>query len=305
MPVLTAYLGVILIWATTPLAIKWSGQDVGFLFGVVARTALGAALGLALLLALRLPLPWHRAARRSYLAATLMMYGGMTCTYWGAQYIPSGLISLLFGFTPFVISLLAAWLLQERSLTPAKLLGIAVGISGLGLIFHADASLDSGAFKGLLAVLAAVLLQAINNVWMKRLNAGLPALSITVGGLLLSLPLFALTWLLLQPAWPATLPVRAGLSIVYLGTVGSVLGFLLYFYVLQRMEAAKVGLITLITPVLGLLLGQNLNGETISLHVWWGSATVLAGLALHQWGGWLLPLAGRELLRGKSLVADK
>ncbi|HLF97561.1 MAG TPA: EamA family transporter, partial [Methylococcaceae bacterium] len=38
-----AYIGVILLWATTPLAIKWSGEGPGFLFGVTGRMAIGAA----------------------------------------------------------------------------------------------------------------------------------------------------------------------------------------------------------------------------------------------------------------------
>ena len=43
MSVPAAYLGVIIIWSTTPLAIKWSGDDVGFQFGVAARMLVGLA----------------------------------------------------------------------------------------------------------------------------------------------------------------------------------------------------------------------------------------------------------------------
>lgn len=57
MSVPAAYLGVILIWSTTPLTIKWSGEGVGFLFGVTGRMALGAALCVALIKLLRIDFP--------------------------------------------------------------------------------------------------------------------------------------------------------------------------------------------------------------------------------------------------------
>jgi len=44
MSVPAAYLGVIIIWSTAPLAIKWSGEDTGFLLGVSRRMLIGALL---------------------------------------------------------------------------------------------------------------------------------------------------------------------------------------------------------------------------------------------------------------------
>ena len=75
--------------------------------------------------------------------------------------------------------------------------------------------------------------------------------------------------------------------------IGTVLGFNLYFYVLKRVPASAIGLITLITPVLALLLGQGLNGEHIASHVWLGTAVILLGLSLFMWGGRLRRLIAR------------
>jgi drug/metabolite transporter (DMT)-like permease len=78
-------------------------------------------------------------------------------------------------------------------------------------------------------------------------------------------------------------PPRAGAAIVYLGFFGSVIGFALYYYVIKHLEASKVALITLLTPVIALLLGNLLNGETIGLRLWLGTALILCGLTVHQW----------------------
>ena len=101
MSIPAAYLGIVLIWATTPLAIKWSGDEGGFLLGVTLRMTIGYAICLLLLWLLRIEFPWHRQARRSYLAAGLGVFGAMLSVYWGAQYIPSGLVSVLFGVLPW------------------------------------------------------------------------------------------------------------------------------------------------------------------------------------------------------------
>ncbi len=50
---------------------------------------------------------------------------------------------------------------------------------------------------------------------------------------------------------------------IYLGIGGSVIGFLLCFFVLKHVEATRVALITLVTPVSALLLGRYLNNEAL------------------------------------------
>jgi len=53
--------------------------------------------------------------------------------------------------------------------------------------------------------------------------------------------------------------------------------------VIKHLEASKVALITLITPVIALLLGNLLNGEDIGLRLWLGTGLILFGLSVHQW----------------------
>lgn len=137
MSVPAAYLAVIAIWSTTPLAVKWSGEGPGFLFGALGRMTPAAAICPVLLAVLREKLPWHQAARRSYAAGSVGAYGALLCVYWGAQRIPSGMIAVLFGLTPIVTGVLARTVLNERGLTPGKLLGALLGLAGLALILGA------------------------------------------------------------------------------------------------------------------------------------------------------------------------
>jgi drug/metabolite transporter (DMT)-like permease len=286
MSIPAAFVTVILIWSTTPLAIQWSALGAGFSFAVMARMVIGVLLALALLAVWRVGMPLHARARQSYLVGGLGLFGAMLLTYWGAQFINSGLVSVLFGLAPLITSLLAARWLDEPALQPLRLLGMALGMAGLALIFLANPGSGLGggsATAGIAALLLAVLIYSASLVWIKRIADDSPPLATTAGTLLVSLPLFVLAWWLVDGQLPRQVDLRAEAAILYLGVFGSVLGFALYYYVIKHVEAGKVALITLVTPVLALLLGQGLNGEAVSLRVWGGSLLITAGLVMHQW----------------------
>jgi len=290
MSVPVAYLAVILIWSTTPLAIKWSGEGPGFLFGVLGRMTLGMAVALVVVVILRRQLPWDRKAVQTYLAASVGVYGAMMCVYWGAQQVPSGIVAIVFGLAPILTSLFAHVMLNERSFTPAKVSGMLLGLAGLSVIFGDGLRFGPHGLAGIEIVLLGVLFHALSTVLVKRTNHSLPGITVTSGALVLTTPLFLITWFVFDGAQPVSLPTVAMGSIVYLSVVGSVVGFSLYFFVLRHVTASAVALVPLISPVLALILGSVVNHEQLGPTVWIGAALVLSGLAMHQWGGALARL---------------
>lgn len=289
MSIPAAYIGVVLIWGTTPLAIKWSGVGVGYLFGVTGRMLIGLALALLVLHLMGLRLHWHRRARQTYLAAGLGIFLAMTSVYWSAQFIPSGWISVVFGLSPILTGLMAGFWLNEPGLTPPRILSLLVALAGLGLVFDVGLQAGGETLLGLAGVLFSVACHSASAVWIKRLDAQLHGLNVTAGGLLVAVPLFLLSWFLQGETWPAVIDDRALGSIVYLGVVGSVLGFALYFYVLRHVETTRVALITLMTPVIALLAGHWLNAETVDIRVWSGALLIMLGLAGFELGSRLRP----------------
>jgi len=280
-----AYIGVILIWSTTPLAIQWSVIGSSFLFGLMARLVVGVLLCLALLRLMRIAFPWHLGAVRLYLAAGLGIYGGLLTVYWGAQYIPSGLIAVIFGLTPLATGVMAAVWLGEQALTLPKVAGTLLGLAGLSLIFEAGRQWENGSWVGIAAMLISMLIHSASSVWVKRLGDGirLHPMAINGGALVVAASLSLLTWLGSGDTMPVTLSLQTAGSILYLGIAGSVVGFTLYYHILRHLPAGVIALITLVTPVLALLLGQWLNGERVEPRIWWGTAVILAGLLLYQW----------------------
>lgn len=284
MSVPAAYLGIILIWSTTPLAIQWSTQGTGFAFAVFARMLIGFLLATLIVLVWRIGFPRHGRARRAYLLSGLSLFAAMALTYWGARHIHSGLVSVLFGLSPLMASVMAHLWLGEKSLGPRQIGGMLLALGGLAVIFlHGGTLGGPQAIAGLAALLAAVFIYSAGLVGLKRIGDDSPPLATTVGALGVALPLFAVLWWSAEgSALPATIPPRALAAIAYLGVFGSVIGFALYYYVIKHLDASRIALITLMTPVVALLLGHWLNGETVGLRLWIGTAMILGGLSLHQ-----------------------
>lgn len=282
MRIYLAYISVILLWATTPLAIKWSGEGPGFLFGVTGRMTIGLVCILAMLGLSKQRLAWHRKALQTYLAVSVQIYGSMLAVYWAAQFIPSGWISVIFGLLPLITALLAAIWLGERSLTPGKLLAYVLGISGLWIMFGSALQLGHDAVLGIIGVLVSTFLQAVSSVWVKRINGKIPALSQVTGGLLLSLPVYLITWVMFDCHWPTEIPPISLASIVYLGAIATTIGFVLYYYLLIHQSATKVALVTLVSPIMALLLGHAVNHEPLTMKVATGTLLILGALLVHE-----------------------
>lgn len=283
MSVPAAYLTVIIIWSTTPLAIQWSGIGVGYEFGVAARMVIGL-LALLLIVRLRgLPLPWNRHARRVYAVSGLSIFIAMSLVYWSAQYIPSGWISVIFGLAPIITSAFATIILRENNLTGGRITGMLLGLLGLVIVFAEGISLSDGALMGVVGITIGTITHSLGAVLLQKLKTDIPAISITAGSLIVATPLFIANFALTQ-SWPQHIGTHTLLSIVYLAILGSAVGFPLYFYLLKNLNAERVALIALITPVTALLVGAQFNDEVISTRVWLGTAMIIAGLAIYEYG---------------------
>lgn len=282
MAVPMAFLGVVLIWSTTPLAIQWSSADAGFLFGVTARMSLGLLVCLLVLRLVGIRLPWNQAARKTYVAAGLGIYGAMMSVYWSAQFIPSGWISVIFGLSPLVTSMLGLMWFKNGALSLRGYLGLIIGVAGLVVMFGAGLQIGLNSIYGIMGVLLSVLIHSASAVWVAQLNQNQQPLAVTAGGLSVAVPLFILSWFAFDGQWPDMLSDRTRYSILYLAVFGSVLGFFWYFYLLKHLEAVRVNLLTLITPVLALLLGHWLNAEPLGMRVWTGATMIMVGLLFFQ-----------------------
>jgi drug/metabolite transporter (DMT)-like permease len=273
-----AYGLVVLIWSTTPLAIQWSNDSVSFLAAVLMRMGLAAALAVVLLALLRRRLFAQPGVWKAYLAASFGIFPNMLVIYWSAQFIPSGLIAVIFALSPFVTGALSCVILRENPFNRRRVIALLVAVAGLCIIFWDQLQIDARSAFGIGGILLSCGLFSLSSVSLKRLDQGAGPLEQTAGALIFAVPGLFLCWWLFDGQWSVTLSERSLIGLLYLSTLGSLLGFTLFYFVLQRMTPSAVSLITLMTPVLALLLGTLFAGERISVSLVAGAALVLVAL---------------------------
>lgn len=284
-----AYLVVVLIWSTTPLGIVWSSETVTPTMAVLLRMLIAWVLGYALIKLFRIQMDWHGKALRFYSYSAIGVAGGMFLCYMGARSVPSGMLSLIYGFAPIFSGLFGQWLLNEKPFSGAKKCALVLSFTGLFVVCYdkifADYHEVSIAFIDLFCVFSSVVLFSLSAVLVKTLNVSNHPLSSTVGTLSVSLPIFFILWWAFDGDLAnSDFEMKSVSSIIYLGVFGSLFGFMAYFYVLKRLPASTVSLVTLMTPAIAIFLGSQLNNEVLTFSLLLGSGLVLIGLFLYFFG---------------------
>jgi drug/metabolite transporter (DMT)-like permease len=222
-----------------------------------------------------------------YMAAGVSLFPNMPLVYMAADYIPSGLISIMFALNPFITGLFASVFLQEKQLTPLRVAGLLLALAGLGIVFMDQLRLGEDALLGMGLMVGSCLLFSASSVWTKKLGKRftLPPLEQAVGSMLFALPGLAVCWLLLDAHQVPVFSATSLWALAYLAVIGSVAGFVAFYHILHHMSMSSVALIPLITPVLAVALGNLLAGEVISAQTLLGGALIVVALALYQGPG--------------------
>lgn len=284
MNVSAAYIAVVLIWSTTPLGIVWSSETMHPTLAVLLRMLIALVLGSILLKVYRVRFPVNKQAIKLYCFSGFGVFGGMLFSYLSARYISSGLMSLIFGLSPILSSVMAQKLINEPKFNGAKKLALIIATIGLLIVCYDNILLGNSGYIGIVFIMLGVFFFSLSSVLTKSVVIAIHPLATTVGALFFCTPLFLIIWLLADGSlnyqqWQT----RSVYSIIYLGVFGSLIGFIAYFYVLQKLKASTVALITMITPVIAMTLGVVLNDETLSVNLIIGAIFVVFGLSCFQW----------------------
>ncbi|WP_017446070.1 DMT family transporter [Gayadomonas joobiniege] len=278
--VTAAYLVVVLIWSTTPLSIAWSSETIDPLVAVFLRMFIASMIGLLMLKLMHIQLPLNKQALKLYGYSTIGVSGGMGFAYLSSRHISSGLLSVVFGLAPILSGLLSQKILKSPPFSKVKWLGLVICLFGLGIVFKDTLSDNNNSVLGLILVLIAVSFFSLSGVMVKTMVIPIHPLATTVGAVTLSLPLFLLAWLISgAPLAINEWQNKSIYAVLYLGIFGSLIGFICYYFILQKLQPATVALITLITPAVALTLGVYLNNEQLTASLALGSLAIISGLA--------------------------
>lgn len=206
----------------------------------------------------------------------------------GLSLINANRASLIIATNPIFISLASALFFKEQ-LTPMKLLGLALSVSGaLVIISGGDIPgiFRSGIGLGELAIFGCVLSWVSYSIMGKPLMAHLsPLASVCYSSL-------AGTALLLVPAlFKGTFSHMAGYSLeawcslFYLGVFGTVLGFLWYYQGIRTIGPMKSGVFINFVPVSALILAYFILDEAVTPAILTGGLLVITGVFITNMAG--------------------
>ena len=242
------------------------------LHGALIR-ALPAGL---LLLAVCRRLPRGSWWWKSLVLGTLNVGAFFVLIYLAAQLLPTSIAATVMATSP-VMMMLFAWLVLSDPPRARQLAGAGMGLAGVALMLFSGTVVAD--VRGVLASVGAMVMSSFGYILAKRWGGDVDVLSLTawqlVSGGLVLLPVAVA----LEGAPPA-LDLPAALGFGYVAVVATALAFAAWFAGLRHLDAGTVGLVGLLNPVTGVLLGTVVAAESLSVRQWCGLVLVLAGILL-------------------------
>ena len=205
---------------------------------------------------------------------------GNAASYWGQQYVPSGITGVLYSTGPAAAMLIARVRIGDP-ISFGRAIGLALGIAGVVLISGGQIQLGGlQVAAGLAGIAVGVLCLAWATVSVRALSSGLDPLFIAM----VQISMGAIAQLSFGYTLESSAPFRLTLSavgaIVWLAIAGSLVAFWLWYWLLRYMEATQVLSHMLVTPIIALFLGWALRGEQVGWIEVGGVALVLGGVYL-------------------------
>ena len=244
-------------------------------FSVASLLLAAAAVARGGLSRLPRPAPWG--------TLTLMAFTGIALYYVGFNlsltYTSASQGALVQSSSPAITAIAAVWLLGER-VTRRRLVGIVLAIAGVLLIVARGAP-DANApspLIGNLLMFGAVVLWSVYTAYAKRLAHADPVVVMAVVAVLGTLMLVPPAVIEAARRPLAAISRESWLRIIYLGAFPSAAGFLLYSRALRDLDATYAGIFINLVPVIGVVSGVLLLGDSISLIALLGGAVVLMGI---------------------------
>jgi drug/metabolite transporter (DMT)-like permease len=207
---------------------------------------------------------------------------------WGEKHIDSGVAAIANATVPIFVALLAIRFNPAERVRGWRLVGVALGLVGVGVLTGLHPQGGWWGVAGTLAVVAS-LSYATSNLYTQHRFPGTSPLVITasstIAGAVVLLP-FALAQL------PDSLPsLKALASVAALGIGGTALALLFFYAMLNRYGASRASLVTYLLPPFALFYGVVFLDERMTLNAVLGLLLILAGVAL---GSGFLQLARRR-----------
>ena len=272
---LAALGAVYVIWGSTYYALRVGLE--GFPPFVMAGTRFLVA-GALLYGALRLrgaQRPSLREWRASALIGFLLLAVGNGAVTWAEQWVSSGLAALVVATMPLWTALLSR--ATGTRIVGRDWLGLTVGFAGVALLSLGGELRAHGLAALVLSI--APISWALGSVLSRRVQLPSGAMA-TATEMLTGGAMMMLFGLVRGEQLAAPPPLRSWLAFGYLVVFGSLVAFSAYNHLLRHVRPSLATSYAYVNPLIAMLLGVGLGGESIARSTWLAAAVIVAGVAI-------------------------
>lgn len=283
--VATALIAIYLVWGSTYLAIRVAVESIPPFAMAAGRFLISGSV-------LYLFLRWRGAPRTTArqwidnsIIGTLLLLGGNGLVAWAEQYVPSGMAALLIGVGPLFIVLTDwAWPGGERptAITIGALLLGLVGVAWLAAPWDhgAAGTPDPGS---VFVILLACVFWAIGSIYSRYARSGagpfMAAAQQMLGGAA-ALFLYSLATGDFSRLHLAAITPRSWLAFAYLTSVGSLVGFSTFVWLMKNAKPALAATYAYVNPIVAVFLGWLLLDEMVTSRTFVAAAIIITSVAI-------------------------
>lgn len=287
------------IWGSTWLFIKLGLADLPPITFAGIRFVIACTILFGLIRIRRIPLPRARNDWILLAISGILSFGfNYGLVFWGEQYITSGLAALLQATLPAFGLVFAHFHLPAERLSWTRIFGVVLGVFGVGVVFSNQLTVSgTRALAGCVALILSAMFAAYSNVLVKAYGKHLNPAVLSAGQMFFGLLLLLAVGIPLEgnPFQLRWTPI-AVIAMLYLAIVGSVIAFLLYYWLVLNMDVTKSMLIALVTPVVAVILGMIVLDEEFGWRTLAGGAMIILGIGF---------IVVRKAKKGSVLVAGQ
>jgi drug/metabolite transporter (DMT)-like permease len=279
----TALAVICVLWGTTFLGIRIGVMDIPpFLFAAMRLGIAGFLLIAIMVVFMKAKLPSKKIIIVQAVAGFLLFTLGNGLIGVAELFVSSGITAIICSMIPIWVTLINLGASEEERPTLPVFVGLAIGLSGIVLMFGDSVNefSNSNYVWSIVLIFVANMGWSFGSVWIKRKNAGAQnntfvnaGLQMFFGGMFLFIASFifddysTLHWTS-SSLW----------ALAYLIVFGSIIAFACFSYALKKLPVTIVSLYAYINPIVAVLLGTLILGEKFNLRIAIAMLVTVAGI---------------------------
>lgn len=279
-------------WGSSFMFIRIGVREINPFQLVFIRVGIAAVGLMAIIFIRRIPLP---SDPNTWMHLAIIGIGNNAIPFllisWGETHIESSVASILQSTASLFTLVIAHFFFEDERITPQRVGGMMAGFIGVVILFGVNIENGEVLLKGLLgqlAVVGASLFYASFITYSRIMLNNRKVRPMVIAAITMSSAAIVMgTLTFTAPLWGGPPPVSlfdvssgAARASITLGVFNTLFAYMVFYYIISQLGAARAAMVTYIVPVVGLVLGIIFLGEPLGWNLVVGAAFIMGGIGI-------------------------